>query len=333
MAGRKRKKPAPLIQANGLGIRFSANRRRRRRPAQYLSPAGQREFRAARARDDFWALRDVSFSIERAEAVGLIGGNGQGKSTLLRLMAGVLVPDEGRIRVRGQVAPMIEVTGGFVGDLTVRDNIWLAAGLKGLSKRQIAARFDEIVEWAEIGHRLDTPFRHLSSGMKAKVGFSVVTTVDRPIVLVDEVLSVGDRAFRQKCFTRMEEMLGNGKTVVLVSHSQKQIERFCRRGIYLRAGHLIVDGPVAEAMARYNADVDAQLDDETLHRRRRAQARAARELARRERRIARRALGDPAVDDLDEVADLPFDPLTDPRWDDRLEDWRDERPDDRRDGR
>ncbi|MGQ0626452.1 MAG: ABC transporter ATP-binding protein [Sporichthyaceae bacterium] len=287
--GRK-KKPPPLIRADSLGIRFSANRRRRRTMTQYLSPAANRQFRAGRTADDFWALRDVSFTIDRGEAVGLIGGNGQGKSTLLRLMAGVLVPDEGRIRVRGRVAPMIEVTGGFVGDLTVRDNIWLAAGLKGLSKRQIAARFDEIVEWAEIGHRLDTPFRHLSSGMKAKVGFSVITTVDRPIVLIDEVLSVGDAVFRQKCFVRMEEMLSNGKTVVLVSHSEKQIERFCRRGIYLRAGRLIVDGPVTEALARYNADVESQLDEETLARRHRAQARAAREVARRHRRIARRAL-------------------------------------------
>lgn len=277
---RRPKKEGPLIKADNLGIRFRINRQKpmRARAKELLTPGGARE----RGAEEFWALREVSFEIGRGEAVGLIGANGHGKSTLLRLMAGVMIPDEGSIRVRGQVAPMIEVTGGFVGDLTVRDNIWLAAGLKGLSKRQIAAKFDDIVEWAEIGHRLDTPLRHLSSGMKAKVGFSVITSVERPIVLVDEVLSVGDRAFKQKCFKRMDEMLGKGKTVVLVSHSQKQIERFCARGIYLKHGRLMVDGPVAEALAAYNADVDELLDERAL-------AYKALVARRRERRAARRA--------------------------------------------
>lgn len=280
---RRRKKPGPLITADNLGIRFRANRQKplRARAKEHLTPAGARA-RRERGVEDFWALREVSFEIDRGEAVGLIGANGHGKSTLLRLMAGVLIPDEGHIRVRGQVAPMIEVTGGFVADLTVRDNIWLAAGLKGLSQRQIAAKFDDIVEWAEIGHRLDTPFRHLSSGMKAKVGFSVVTSVDRPIVLVDEVLSVGDRAFKQKCFDRMDELLGNGKTVVLVSHAERQIQRFCKRGIYLRHGRLIVDGPVEEALARYNTDIEELLDAREL-------AQRATIAARRDRRAARRA--------------------------------------------
>jgi ABC-2 type transport system ATP-binding protein len=173
------------------------------------------------------------------------------------------------------------VTGGFENDLTVRDNIWLAAGLKGLSKKQIAERFDDIVEWAEIGHRLDTPFRHLSSGMKAKVGFSVITTVDRPIVLVDEVLAVGDRAFQRKCFVRVEELLGQGRTVVLVSHNPEHVERFCKRGLYLRDGRLIGDGPVAEILTRYADDADrlAEDDKSALSARRVAQARRAREAA------------------------------------------------------
>jgi ABC-2 type transport system ATP-binding protein len=277
---RKPKREGPLIVADNLGIRFRINRQKpmRARVKERLTPGTGDQRRA----EDFWALREVSFEIGRGEGVGLIGANGHGKSTLLRLMAGVMIPDEGSIRVRGEVAPMIEVTGGFVGDLTVRDNIWLAAGLKGLSKRQIAAKFDDIVEWAEIGSRLDTPLRHLSSGMKAKVGFSVITSVERPIVLVDEVLSVGDRAFKQKCFKRMDEMLGNGKTVVLVSHSQKQIERFCSRGIYLKHGRLMVDGPVQEAIAAYNADVDQLLDERAL-------AYKALVARRRERRAARRA--------------------------------------------
>jgi ABC-2 type transport system ATP-binding protein len=275
--------PHKLIEAQGLGIRFRTNRQKPfgTRVKETFTPAGKAAKRA-RGPEEFWALKDVSFTISPGEAVGLIGGNGHGKSTLLRLIAGVMIPDEGSVKVRGQVAPMIEVTGGFVGDLTVRDNIWLAAGLKGLTKKQIARRFDDIVEWAEIGHRLDTPFRHLSSGMKAKCGFSVVTQIDRPIVLVDEVLSVGDRAFRQKCFDRMEELRHSGKTIVLVSHSEQQIERFCQRAIYLRHGRLIEDGPVEAVLQRYMDDVDkavgekAEEEREAMERRRRKAARRAR---------------------------------------------------------
>jgi ABC-2 type transport system ATP-binding protein len=283
MAPTKRKLPNDLIVADGLGIKFRTNRQKpfSTRVRETFTPAGKAAKRA-RGPEEFWALKDVSFTISPGEAVGLIGGNGHGKSTLLRLIAGVMIPDEGSVKVRGQVAPMIEVTGGFVGDLTVRDNIWLAAGLKGLTKKQIARRFDDIVEWAEIGHRLDTPFRHLSSGMKAKCGFSVVTQIDRPIVLVDEVLSVGDRAFRQKCYDRMEELRTSGKTIVLVSHSEAQIERFCQRAIYLRHGRLIADGPVEVVMKQYTDYVDqaigeqADKEREEMERRRRKANRRAR---------------------------------------------------------
>ena len=289
MAGRKGKAPTKIIEAHGLGIRFRANRQRpfKTRAVETFTPAG-RERKRERGPQEFWGLRDISFSIAPGEAVGLVGANGHGKSTLLKLIAGVMIPDEGTIKTRGQVAPMIEVTGGFVGDLTVRDNIWLAAGLKGLTKKQIARRFDEIVEWAEIGHRLDTPLRHLSSGMKAKVGFSVITSIDRPIVLVDEVLSVGDRAFRQKCFNRMEELRLSGKTIVLVSHSEAQIERFCKRGLYLQHGRLIADGPVDEVLAQYMADVDRAVG-EKAEQEREAMAARARKAARRAKRDAEEA--------------------------------------------
>jgi ABC-2 type transport system ATP-binding protein len=270
--GRGSKESGPIIIADDLGIKFHANRRRRMKVRELLAKG---KTGAPGAHEEFWALRNVSFEVQRGEAVGIIGGNGHGKSTLLRLISGVMIPDEGTAWVQGgsnKVAPLIEVTGGFEGELTVRDNIWLAAGLKGLTKRQIAGKFDEIVEFAEIGHRLETPFRHLSSGMKAKVGFAVVTSIDKPIVLVDEVLSVGDRAFKNKCFRRMEEMLGQGKTVLLVSHSAVQVERFCKRGIYLRDGRLIGDGPVSEILTRYGQDADRLAEDDrsALRARRRA---------------------------------------------------------------
>jgi ABC-2 type transport system ATP-binding protein len=268
MAAKKAAGPPGGIVAKDLGIRFQQNRRRKLRAREYLIKG-----RSSTPPGQFWALRKVSFSIPKGQAVGLVGGNGHGKSTLLKLIAGVMLPDEGWVRVdRGGVAPMIEVTGGFSGDLTVRENIWLAAGLHGLTKAQIAARFDGIAEWAEITHRLDSPFRHLSSGMKAKVGFSVVTTIDRPIVLIDEVLAVGDRAFRQKCFVRMEEMLANDKTVLLVSHSAAHIRRFCTRGLYLRHGRLVGDGPVDEVLAQYEADSDRGMTEAVRSRVHRSEA-------------------------------------------------------------
>lgn len=241
---------SPVIEADGLGISFKRNRRRNRRLRDLLAGSG----RGTKRKGEFWALRDVSFSVAPGEAVGLVGGNGQGKSTLLKLIAGVMLPDEGRLTVRGGVAPLIEVTGGFVGDLTARDNIWLTAGLHGLGKKQIAQRFEEIVDFAEVGDFLDTPFRHFSSGMKVRLGFAVVTTLDEPVVLVDEVLAVGDRAFREKCYTRMGELLGGGRTLFLVSHNEADLRRFCTRGLYLRGGALVTDGPLEEALDRYRED-------------------------------------------------------------------------------
>ena len=252
---------APVIRAEGLGIHFKRNRRRHRRLRDMFSaepapaaPVAAKGGKKKVRRGGFWALRDVSFTVQQGEAVGLVGGNGQGKSTLLKLIAGVLLPDEGNIAVQGGVAPLIEVTGGFEGDLTARDNIWLTAGLHGLTKRQISDRFDEIVDFAEVGDFLDTPFRHFSSGMKVRLGFSVITTLDEPIVLVDEVLAVGDRAFREKCYKRMEDLLSGGRTLFLVSHNEGDLRRFCTRGLYLRAGSLAADGPLDDTLDQYRAE-------------------------------------------------------------------------------
>jgi ABC-2 type transport system ATP-binding protein len=243
----------PVIEVEDLGIRFNRHHGKKKNK-RLLKDILTGHNRGRPAKKDFWALRDVSFAVHPGEAVGLVGGNGQGKSTLLKLLAGVLLPDEGSVAVRAGVAPLIEITGGFVGELTGRDNIWLTAGLHGLSKTQIEDRFDEIVDFAEIGEFLDTPFRHYSSGMKVRLGFSVITTLDEPIVLVDEVLAVGDRAFREKCFVRMEALLGGGRTLFLVTHSEPSLRRFCTRGLYLKLGELVTDGTVDEAIDHYNDD-------------------------------------------------------------------------------
>ncbi len=190
----------------------------------------------------------------RGESIGVVGRNGQGKSTLLKLVAQVMIPDEGTVRVHGGVAPLIEITGGFVDDLSVRDNVYLTAGLHGMSNRQIASRFDEIIEFAELGKFVDTPYKHLSSGMKVRLAFSVISRLEEPIILVDEVLAVGDKGFRDKCYTRIEELLAGGRTLFFVSHNERDLLRFCTRGLYLDKGSLVLDGSIQDVVKRYNAD-------------------------------------------------------------------------------
>jgi ABC-2 type transport system ATP-binding protein len=244
----------PVIETENLGIEFFRNRRRKMSLREMLFKGG-----SSHDKEKFAALQDVSFKVMPGEAVGLIGGNGSGKSTLLKMIAGVLLPDQGKVRVRGGVAPLIELTGGFVGELSARENVYLAGELHGLTKRQIDERFDEVVDFAgqQVKDALDTPFRHFSSGMQVRLGFAVITTLDEPIVLVDEVLAVGDRAFREQCYVRMEQMLSGGKTLFLVSHSESDLQRFAERGLYLKQGRLVGDGPVQDVIDQYNADVDS----------------------------------------------------------------------------
>jgi len=240
---------APVIDVRGLGVRFRRNRGARR-SFKDLFASRQRRTRPS----DFWPLRHVSFRVEAGEAIGVVGRNGQGKSTLLKLVAGVLLPDEGTVRVHEGVAPLIEITGGFVDDLTVRDNVYLTAGLHGMTRAQIDSRFDEIIGFAEIGDFVDTPYKHLSSGMKVRIAFSVISQLEEPVLLVDEVLAVGDRGFREKCYRRIEELLAGGRTLFFVSHNEKDLRRFCTRGLYLDKGALVLDGPISDVLDLYNKD-------------------------------------------------------------------------------
>ncbi|MEJ3405020.1 ABC transporter ATP-binding protein [Rathayibacter sp. YIM 133350] len=240
---------APAIEVKDVGIRFRRNRRGRR-TFKDLFAGRERRSRP----NEFWALRGVTITVKQGEAIGVVGRNGQGKSTLLKLVAGVMIPDEGTVSVHAGVAPLIEITGGFVDDLTVRDNIYLTAGLHGMTRAMIDERFDDMIGFAEIGDFLDTPYKHLSSGMKVRIAFSVVSSLEEPILLVDEVLAVGDKAFREKCYRRIEEMLDAGRTLFFVSHNERDLRRFCSRGLYLDKGKLVLDGPIDAVLDRYNEE-------------------------------------------------------------------------------
>ncbi|WP_110589642.1 ABC transporter ATP-binding protein [Microbacterium suaedae] len=237
------------IRARGLGIKFRRNRRGRRNIRDVF---GRAEGRVRS--DEFWAFRDVSFRVEQGEAVSVVGRNGQGKSTLLKLVAGVLKPDEGRVTVRGGVAPLIEITGGFESTLTVRENINIVSGLHGMRRKEVKRRFDSIIDFAELDGFVNTPFKFLSSGMKARLAFAVVSQLDEPILLVDEVLAVGDKAFREKCFARIEEMMDEGRTMFFVGHNAGNMKRFTTRGLYLDDHQLKMDAPIDDVLKQYNED-------------------------------------------------------------------------------
>jgi ABC-type polysaccharide/polyol phosphate transport system ATPase subunit len=211
---------------------------------QTLLNAGARlTGRPVQERPLFKALDDVNFSIDPGEVVGIIGHNGAGKSTLLKMLARISTPTSGSVKVSGRVAPLIEVGAGFVPDFTGRENVYLNGCILGMSKKNIDRKFDEIVDFAEMAEFIDTPVKRYSSGMLVKLAFAVATSIEAEILIVDEVLAVGDLAFQRKCFDRMEELIRrSGSTVLIVSHNIRQVERMCSRVLLMNRGTLLEDG-------------------------------------------------------------------------------------------
>lgn len=196
-------------------------------------------------------LRGISFSINKGEVVGILGKNGAGKSTLLKLIARVSKPTYGNIRVVGKIAPMIELGAGFHPELSGEENIYLNGIILGLTEEQVAEKIDSIVDFAEIGEFIDMPVKHYSSGMFTRLAFSIAISIDPDILLVDEVLSVGDLRFQRKCMQRMNEYREKGVTIIIVSHNQELIKSFCKRVIVLERGGVVYDGPVADGVKSY----------------------------------------------------------------------------------
>lgn len=204
-----------------------------------------------KAVETFWALQDINLEIKKGETVGIIGPNGAGKSTLLKLMAGVTKPTTGEIKINGQIAPLIELGAGFHPELTGRENVTLNGVILGLSKKEIEKKFKEIVDFAELWEFIDQPIKHYSSGMYLRLAFSVAVHTSPDILLIDEILAVGDSSFQAKCFAKMEEFKKAGVTIILVSHSLGQIQSFCTRAVYLDEHRIIMDGGVKEVSEKY----------------------------------------------------------------------------------
>jgi ABC-type polysaccharide/polyol phosphate transport system ATPase subunit len=202
---------------------------------------------------EFWPLRHVTFDIHRGETVGVIGHNGSGKSTLLRLIAGAAFPTEGHIAVRGRIAPLLALGAGFQPDMTGRECVEINATALGLSREEIASRLDDIVRFAEIADFIDTPVRYYSSGMLARLGFAVAVHTDPDLLLVDEVLAVGDHSFQIKCIQRIEQMRRDGVTIFFVSHDAPIVQRLCDRVLWLHDGRLARDGNPDEILGAYEA--------------------------------------------------------------------------------
>lgn len=201
--------------------------------------------------EPFYALRDVSFSVARGETLGIVGRNGSGKSTILKLIAGVMAPTSGEVHVYGNVSPLIELGAGFHPDLTGRENIHLNASILGMSSRQIKEQYQAIVDFAELWDFIDTPVKRYSSGMYMRLGFSVAVHSAPDILLVDEVLAVGDAPFREKCLTKMREFQRNGVTIVLVSHGVDVILDFCDRALLIDSGHHVTEGTPRAIVEEY----------------------------------------------------------------------------------
>lgn len=225
---------------------------------EMFGSSNDRELRA----DEFWAVENVSFELKRGECLGLIGHNGAGKTTLLRMLNGLIKPDKGRIEMRGRVGALIALGAGFNSVLTGRENIYVNASVLGLSKRETELKIDEIIDFAEIGEFIDSPVQNYSSGMQVRLGFAVATALQPDILLLDEVLAVGDAAFRSKCFDRIGKIIDK-TAVVFVSHNESQVKRICDHTILLQNGHVLHNGSTSAALDLYCDSAAYQINSRT----------------------------------------------------------------------
>ena len=235
------------VSVKDVGMRFNLNQERVDNLKEYVIKFLKRDLKYS----EFWALKDINFEIKKGQRLGVLGLNGSGKSTLLKVVSGVLKPSAGTVTTRGVVAPLLELGAGFSPEYTGRENIYLYGSVLGYTKEFLDEKFDEIVDFSELGEFIEVPIKNYSSGMKARLGFSIATVVEPDILILDEVLSVGDKKFRNKSEKKIMSMFDKGVTVLFVSHSLEQVQRLCDRAIILDSGRLVASGSVDKVAKIY----------------------------------------------------------------------------------
>lgn len=238
----------PVIVVDHMSMLFNLNKEKVDNIKEYFIKLVTRKLHFT----EFWALKDISFTVEKGDRVGVLGFNGAGKSTLLKVISGVLKPTEGTVKVSGVIAPMLELGAGFDMNYSGKENIFLYGATMGYSRKFIEQKYDEIVEFSELKEFIDVPVKNYSSGMRARLGFAIATAVEPEILILDEVLSVGDAKFRKKSENKIKSMFAKGITVLFVSHSTEQVLSICNKAIILDHGKIIANGSAQEICAKYN---------------------------------------------------------------------------------
>lgn len=238
----------PAVEVKDVSILFNLNKEKIDNIKEYFVKLIKHQLMFT----EFWALKDISFTVEKGERLGILGFNGAGKSTLLKTVAGVLKPTKGTVHVEGVIAPLLELGAGFDSNYSGKENIFLYGATMGYSRKYIQERYDEIVEFSELKDFIDVPIKNYSSGMRARLGFAIATAVDPEVLILDEVLSVGDAKFRKKSEAKVRSMFDKGVTVLFVSHNTDQVRRLCDKAIILQKGTIIANGEVNEVCDKYD---------------------------------------------------------------------------------
>lgn len=240
------------IQVKDVSMKFNLASEKVETLKEYIIKKIKNEYQI----DEFYALKDISFNVEKGDSFAILGSNGSGKSTILKIISGIFKPTLGEVQVEGSIAPMIELGAGFDWDLTARENIFLNGAVLGHSRKIMESYFDEIVDFAELHDFIDVPIKNYSSGMQARLGFAIATVIKPDILIVDEILSVGDMHFQEKCEKKMEELRSGGTTLVLVSHSLDQVKQVCKHACWINKGTLMCVGTVEEICDEYYKNKD-----------------------------------------------------------------------------
>lgn len=236
-----------IVEVNDISMMFNCSTDRVDNLKEYLVKLAKKQLMF----EEFWALKNISFSIQRGESIGIVGLNGSGKSTLLKLIAQVMKPTQGSVKVYGTVAPLIELGAGFDMELSARENIYLNGAVLGFSRREMNEKFESIVDFAGLWEFIDLPLKNYSSGMVARLGFAIATSTKPDVLIVDEILGVGDYKFQKKCEERINEIIKEGASVILVSHTIEQIKNMCDKALWLRRGETVMWGDVEEVCSAY----------------------------------------------------------------------------------